>query len=108
MQAAMERKDPGEIGRPRDARVSRSCSPFLPIRLWTANDCHHNRIDLPPQLQNPIRNYQDVEEIVTRNWPNRESMIRAEGAEPTRFKRLLGLVVSPRATAVCPHVYLTE
>jgi hypothetical protein len=42
---------------------------------------------------NPIRNYADVEDIVTQNWPNRESMIRAEGADPARFKRLLGLVV---------------
>lgn len=51
------------------------------------------RIDLPSQLMNPIRNYADVEDIVTQNWPNRESMIRAEGADPARFKRLLGLVV---------------
>jgi hypothetical protein len=45
-------------------------------------------------MTNPIRNYADVEDIVTQNWPNRESMIRAEGADPNRFKRLLGLVVS--------------
>jgi hypothetical protein len=45
-------------------------------------------------MTNPIRNYADVEDIVTQNWPNRESMIRAEGADPGRFKRLLGLVVS--------------
>lgn len=44
-------------------------------------------------MTNPIRNYADVEDIVTQNWPNRESMIRAEGADPNRFKRLLGLVV---------------
>ena len=50
-------------------------------------------IDLPPDLMNPLRHYGDVEDIVTRNWPTREAMIRAEGADPDRFKRLLGLTV---------------
>jgi len=50
-------------------------------------------IDLPPDLMNPLRHYGDVEDIVTRNWPTRETMIRAEGADPDRFKRLLGLTV---------------
>jgi hypothetical protein len=49
------------------------------------------RIDLPPHLMNPLRHYADVEDIVTRNWPTRESMVKAEGADPNRFKRVLGL-----------------
>ena len=42
---------------------------------------------------NPLRDYSDVEDIVTRNWPTREAMILADGADPSRFKRLLGLTV---------------
>lgn len=56
-------------------------------------------------MTNPIRNYADVEDIVTQNWPNRESMIRAEGADPNRFKRLLGLVVSRRVSVVIELTY---
>jgi len=52
------------------------------------------RIDLPPNVLNPLRDHADVEDIVTRNWPTREAMIRADGADPARFKRLLGLIVS--------------
>lgn len=52
------------------------------------------RIDLPPDVINPLRDYADVEDIITRNWPTREAMIKADGADPARFKRLLGLIVS--------------
>lgn len=48
-------------------------------------------IDLPPNLINPLRNFQDVDEFVTSCWPSREGMIRAEGVDPNRFKRMLGL-----------------
>ncbi|WOO78541.1 uncharacterized protein LOC62_02G002088 [Vanrija pseudolonga] len=48
-------------------------------------------IDLPPHVINPLRNFQDVDDIVTRCWPSREAMIRAEGIDGNRFKRLLGL-----------------
>ncbi|KAL7421042.1 hypothetical protein Q5752_003926 [Cryptotrichosporon argae] len=48
-------------------------------------------IDLPPHLLNPIRNYDDIDDIVTRNWPAREATIRAANVDPARFKRLLGL-----------------
>ncbi|EIW65798.1 hypothetical protein TREMEDRAFT_46041 [Tremella mesenterica DSM 1558] len=49
-------------------------------------------IDLPPGASNPLRTYEDIENIISGNWPAREKMIRADGAEPSRFKRLLGLV----------------
>lgn len=38
-----------------------------------------------------MRNYQDVDDIVTRCWPSREAMIRADGVDRSRFKRVLGL-----------------
>jgi hypothetical protein len=53
-----------------------------------------DRIDLPSHLINPLQKFADVEDIVTRNWPGREAMIRASGEDPQRFKRLLGLIVS--------------
>lgn len=51
------------------------------------------RVDLPPSLANPLRDFADVDDIVTRNWPSREAMIRADGLNPLRFKRLLSLIV---------------
>ncbi|OCF32422.1 hypothetical protein I317_05792 [Kwoniella heveanensis CBS 569] len=58
-------------------------------------------VDLPPGLDNPLRDYADVDDMVTRNWPSREAMIRADGLDPNRFKRLLSLIWShskPRRT----------
>ncbi|OXG78541.1 hypothetical protein C348_04325 [Cryptococcus neoformans Gb118] len=49
-------------------------------------------VDLPPSLANPLRDFADVDDIVTRNWPSREAMIRADGLNPLRFKRLLSLI----------------
>ena len=49
------------------------------------------RIDLPPNIVNPLQSYADIENQITGNWPSREHMIRAEGADPARFKRILGL-----------------
>ena len=49
---------------------------------------------------NPLRDYADVEDIITRNWPTREAMIKADGADPARFKRLLGLIVSCQSLKV--------
>jgi hypothetical protein len=49
------------------------------------------RIDLPSNLVNPLQSYADIENQITGNWPSRESMIRAEGADPDQFKRILGL-----------------
>ncbi|WVF65333.1 hypothetical protein IAT40_000059 [Kwoniella sp. CBS 6097] len=51
-------------------------------------------VDLPPGLSNPLRDYADVDDMVTRNWPSREAMIRADGLDPNRFKRLLSLIWS--------------
>ena len=48
-------------------------------------------MDLPPNLINPLHSYSDIDKIIVENWPAREAMIRAEGADPSRFKRLLGL-----------------
>jgi hypothetical protein len=45
-------------------------------------------------LINPLKEFSDVEDIITRNWTTREAMITAAGADPGRFKRLLGLTVS--------------
>lgn len=50
-----------------------------------------NRIDLPSNLVNPLRSYSDIEKIIVENWPSREAMIKAEGADRARFKRILGL-----------------
>ncbi|WVR08840.1 hypothetical protein IAU60_005898 [Kwoniella sp. DSM 27419] len=58
-------------------------------------------VDLPPGLTNPLRDYGDVDDMVTRNWPSREAMIKADGLDPSRFKRLLSLIWShskPRRT----------
>ncbi|WVN87967.1 uncharacterized protein L203_103164 [Cryptococcus depauperatus CBS 7841] len=49
-------------------------------------------VDLPPNLANPLRDFNDVNDIVTRNWPSREAMIRADGIDQTRFKRLISLI----------------
>lgn len=57
-----------------------------------------SRVDLPASLANPLRDFADVDDIVTRNWPSREAMIRADGVNPSRFKRLLSLIV--RATVI--------
>jgi hypothetical protein len=46
---------------------------------------------LPTGLVNPLRNFADVDDIVTRCWPSREAMIRADSVDRNRFKRLLGL-----------------
>ena len=51
-------------------------------------------IDLPKEHTNPLKEYADVEDVITRNWPTREAMIRADGVDPSRFKRLLSLTVS--------------
>ena len=51
------------------------------------------RVDLPPGLANPLQGYKDVENVVNTRWPSRESMIKAEGADPSRFKRCLCLIV---------------
>ncbi|WVQ81405.1 hypothetical protein IAT38_003529 [Cryptococcus sp. DSM 104549] len=59
-------------------------------------------VDLPSSLSNPLRDYADVDDIVTRNWPSREAMIRADGLDPNRFKRLLALIwahAKPRRSA---------
>ncbi|WVQ93008.1 hypothetical protein IAU59_000071 [Kwoniella sp. CBS 9459] len=58
-------------------------------------------VDLPPGPSNPLRDYADVDDMITRNWPSREAMIRADGLDPNRFKRLLSLIWShskPRRT----------
>ncbi|WVQ74471.1 hypothetical protein IAR50_004072 [Cryptococcus sp. DSM 104548] len=49
-------------------------------------------VDLPPSFANPLRDFADVDDIVTRNWPSREAMIHGEGVDQTRFKRLLSLI----------------
>lgn len=49
------------------------------------------RIDLPPNMINPLKGYADVEKYITDAWRSRESMMRAEGADPARFRRILGL-----------------
>ncbi|KAK8844157.1 hypothetical protein IAR55_006951 [Kwoniella newhampshirensis] len=49
-------------------------------------------VDLPPHLSNPLRDYADVDDMVTRNWPSREAMIRADELDPKRFRRLLSLI----------------
>lgn len=46
---------------------------------------------MPPHMSNPLKDFSDVEAIIQRQWPTREAMIRAEGADPARFKRILGL-----------------
>ncbi|WWC72872.1 uncharacterized protein I206_106836 [Kwoniella pini CBS 10737] len=51
-------------------------------------------VDLPPGLANPLRDFGDVDDMVTRNWPSREAMIRADGLDPNRFRRLLSLIWS--------------
>ncbi|WRT69293.1 uncharacterized protein IL334_006277 [Kwoniella shivajii] len=51
-------------------------------------------VDLPPGLANPLRDFGDVDDMVTRNWPSREAMIKANGLDPNRFKRLLSLIWS--------------
>ena len=59
------------------------------------------RMDLPPNLINPLHSYADSEKIIVENWPAREAMIKAEGADPARFKRILGLTwahTKPRRT----------
>lgn len=60
-----------------------------------------SRIDLPPGVLNPVRDYSDVEDIITRNWPTREAMICAKGVDGSRFKRLLGLIVSGLDVNIC-------
>ncbi|BEJ15520.1 hypothetical protein CspHIS471_0501250 [Cutaneotrichosporon sp. HIS471] len=93
--------------RPREIGVHVTPSDFTPEQLkevvarcktlWTEKTLSRLavpemlEIDLPPHITNPLRNYNDVENIVHRCWPSREAMIRAEGADPARFKRLLGL-----------------
>ena len=52
------------------------------------------RVDLLPGLANPLQGYKDVENVVNNRWPSREAMIKAEGADPSRFKRCLCLIVS--------------
>ncbi|ODN97330.1 hypothetical protein L198_03893 [Cryptococcus wingfieldii CBS 7118] len=49
-------------------------------------------VDLPADFANPLRDFADVDDIVTRNWPSREAMIHGEGIDQTRFKRLLSLI----------------
>ncbi|ORX39265.1 hypothetical protein BD324DRAFT_619074 [Kockovaella imperatae] len=49
-------------------------------------------IDLPPGVVNPLQSYSDVEAVIARNWPSREAMIRAQGADEKRFKRVLSLI----------------
>ncbi|KAK4685235.1 hypothetical protein P7C73_g4917, partial [Tremellales sp. Uapishka_1] len=48
-------------------------------------------IETPPNRVNPVRSYADIEAIINGNWSNRERMILADGTNPNRFKRLLGL-----------------
>ena len=58
-------------------------------------------MDLPANLINPLHSYADIEKIIVENWPAREGMIKAEGADPERFKRILGLTwahTKPRRT----------
>lgn len=71
------------------SRAACACSP-LPVLAHSACSPFH-RIDLPPNLINPLRSYADIEAIIIQNWPSREAMIKAEGADPARFKRILGL-----------------
>ncbi|WVW79591.1 hypothetical protein I302_101560 [Kwoniella bestiolae CBS 10118] len=49
-------------------------------------------VDLPPGLSNPLRDFGDVDDIITRNWPSREAMIKADGLDPNKFRRLLSLI----------------
>ncbi|WWD06989.1 hypothetical protein V865_005086 [Kwoniella europaea PYCC6329] len=51
-------------------------------------------VDLPPGLSNPLRDFADVDDIITRNWPSREAMIRADDLDPNKFKRMISLIWS--------------
>ncbi|WWC63792.1 uncharacterized protein I303_106397 [Kwoniella dejecticola CBS 10117] len=58
-------------------------------------------VDLPAGLGNPLRDFADVDDMVVRNWPSREAMIKANDLDPNRFRRLLSLIWShskPRRT----------
>jgi hypothetical protein len=48
-------------------------------------------MDLPPNLINPLHSYADINKIIVDNWPAREAMIKAQGADTLRYKRILGL-----------------
>ncbi|WWC90996.1 uncharacterized protein L201_005935 [Kwoniella dendrophila CBS 6074] len=51
-------------------------------------------VDLPSGLSNPLRDFGDVDDMVTRNWPSREAMIKADELDPNRFRRMLSLIWS--------------
>ncbi len=53
--------------------------------------CWNDRIDLPPNYINPLKTYEDVAEILAKNWPTRQALF--DQAVPDQFKRLLGLTV---------------